>query len=210
MSTPDELFERYRGAFESGEDSDPRPYLAQLSGVDRAELEALIDAYLATGPRRPFDPETFAAFASSELGQRIGASVSERLDETWATLLPAARHAAEIPRTRLVASLAQELGVGDRAEKVGDYYHRMEQGMLPATGVSDRVLEALGRIVGVSAQRLREAGRRLAPPAPGGAAEVFARSAPAPVAAPASEASVLREMRREPERDEVDELFTGG
>ena len=63
-------------------------------------------------------------------------------------------------RAELVSRLAAELGAGDREAKVAGYYHAMEQGTLPAAGVSDRVLEALGRIVGESAAALRAAGRR--------------------------------------------------
>src|SRR5438046_2361078 len=45
--------------------------------------------------------------------------------------------------------------------KVEGYYHEMEQGLLPSAGVSSRVLEALGEIVGASAQFLREVGEPL-------------------------------------------------
>ena len=85
----------------------------------------------------------------------------------------------------------------------------MEQGLLPAAGVSDRVLEALGQIVGETAQALREAGRALRPPGEGPAAAPPPRSPAArtpsrrrpPPEAPAAE---------EGEWDEVDELFRGG
>ena len=90
------------------------------------------------------------------------------------------------------------------------YYHAMEQGLLPAQGVSERVLEALSQIVGESAEALREAGRALRPPPSTGMATsqgAFARraytetpSAPAAAAAPGGEE----------EFDEVDALFRGG
>ena len=79
-----------------------------------------------------------------------------------------------------MARLAAALGVGDRKDKVAGYYHEMEQGLLPARGVSDRVLDALGRIVGETAQSLRDAGRALAPSGEGPAAApaaAFARPA---------------------------------
>ena len=96
----------------------------------------------------------------------------------------------------------------DREDKVAGYYHQMEQGLLPAAGVSDRVLEALGRIVGETAQALREAGSALRPPSEGPAAApaaAFARRAYAE-AAPPPEAPAAQEA----EWDEVDELFRGG
>ena len=85
----------------------------------------------------------------------------------------------------------------------------MEQGLLPAAGVSDRVLEALGRIVGETAQVLRDAGRALTPSGEGPAAPAaaFARRAyvePAGTPSPGTQPSPAGEW------DEVDELFRGG
>ena len=131
---------------------------------------------------------------------------------TWPALLPRSRHRARLKRAELVARLASELGVGGREAKVASYYHAMEQGALPSAGVSDRVLEALGRIVGESAAVLRAAGS-LAPPPPPAAPAAFARRAsPAPeFAAPAAAAGGFAEAAAEPPpRDEVDQLFTGG
>ncbi len=54
------------------------------------------------------------------------------------------------------------LGVAGREQKVGDYYHRMEHGSLPASGVSKRVLVALWEIYGSSAERLEKVGQRIA------------------------------------------------
>ncbi len=199
MPTVDDLFDRYRASYRAGDSADPRPYLDQLSGTDRAELGALIDAFLAQDPGRRGTPNA--------LTHRISAAVAERLQtqETWVTVLPQARDRVQIPRSTLVKRLAQALGVQGGETKVAAYYHRMETGTLPPEGVSDRVLQALAAIVEVPAERLRAAGRRLTPPASGGAA-VFARSAAAP---PAASGDVVLEALPE-ERDEVDELFTEG
>ena len=106
----------------------------------------------------------------------------------------------------MVARLAAALGFPDREAKVARYYHAMEQGTLPADGVSDRVLEALGRIVGESAEALRAAGRTLAPPA--------APAAPPSPASPSpprrSAAAPVRTAARDDGPDEIDALFTGG
>src|SRR5205807_4553891 len=113
-------------------------------------------------------------------------------------------------RSTLVDQLAAALGVKDRQQKVAGYYHQTEQGLLPADGVSDRVLEALGQIVGETAHVLREAGRALAPPSQGPTAapavafarRAYAEAAEAPTPAVASAG--------ESEWDEVDQLFRGG
>jgi hypothetical protein len=187
--------------------ADPLPYLARAEGGDRADLEERIDSYLATAPRRPFDREDFlrspARVIAEELGRALGGASG-----TWPALLPRLRHRARLRRADVVRGLAAELGTG-QVDKVARYYHGMEQGTLPAAGVSDRVLEALGRVVGVTAERLREAGRAAGGVAPGEAgAAAFAR-----VGSPDPQ---YVEPRPEPPapapgepRDEIDEWFTG-
>ena len=201
MSTVDELFERYKAAFAAGEGNDPSPYLDQVGGGDRRELEALIDGFLARGARPSFSAEAFAAAQATPLAQRVMAS----LNETWPELLPAARDRAGILRSELVTRLAEALGVGPRRDKVERYYHQMEKGLLEPAGVSERVLTALSEIVGVSVERLRAAGRTLPPPP--SSAPTFARAASrSQMAAPPA----LRSRSAPQEWDEVDELFRGG
>jgi hypothetical protein len=195
----DELFDRYKAAFEAGEASDPQPFLEQVSGADRRELEALVDGFLARGARRRYTPEAFAAAQASPLAQRVMAGASE----TWPVLLPKARDRAGILRSDLVTGLAEALGVSGRRDKVERYYHQMEKGLLEPSGVSDRVLDALSGIVGVSKERLRAAARPVTPP-PVGAAFARVASAPAPRARRAMASPEA------PEWDEVDELFRGG
>lgn len=203
MSTVDELFDRYKAAFSAGERPDPQEFLAQLAGADRRELETLIDGYLARGARPRYTPEGFAATQASPLTQRVLAE----LGEAWPVLLPKARDRAGILRSDLVTRLAEALGVGGRRDKVERYYHQMERGLLDPAGVSDRVLAALGDIVGVSKERLRAAARVVPPPPAAGAA--FARAAPAPAPAAMPPAQALRRATAAPEWDEVDELFRG-
>lgn len=202
MSTVDELFDRYKAAFAAGEASDPQPYLDQLAGDDRRELETLIDGFLARGARPRFTPEAFAAALDAPVARRVMAS----LTDAWPVLLPRARHEAGILRGDLVTRLAEALGVGGRRDKVEHYYHQMERGLLDPAGVSDRVLDALAGIVGVSKQRLRAAASQVTPPPAAG--PTFARLASA---APAAAAPAQARSAPEPEEwDEVDELFRGG
>jgi hypothetical protein len=78
--------------------------------------------------------------------------------------------------------------------------------------VSDTVLEALGKIVGVAAESLRKAGSLPAPGPPRmDEAAVFtrmARAAPDTAAAPPSAGQAVDEATQE--WDEVDRLFRGG
>jgi hypothetical protein len=188
--------------------ADPLPYLELLTGTDRAELEALIDGYLARAPRRQFDREAFAASPARAVAEEVGRALGGASGR-WPALLPRLRHRAQLKRTEVVQRLAAELGATEgQARKVASYYHGMEQGTLPSAGVSDRVLEALARVVGATAAQLREAGRAAGdvPLAP--AAASFARvGSPDPQYVDA-EALMAAGAPPEP-RDEIDELFTG-
>ncbi|MDA0166560.1 hypothetical protein OM076_40225 [Solirubrobacter ginsenosidimutans] len=206
MTDVSRLLEEFIADDRAGGLADPAAYLARASAPDRAELEALIDGYLARAPRRAFDAAAFEASPAARVVASLAGSSG-----TWPSLLPRLRDRARLKRAELVARLAADLGVGGREAKVASYYHAMEQGTLASSGVSDRVLEALGRIVGESAAVLRAAGT-LAPPPPPAPGAAFARvAAPAPAfRAAGGEPMRARAEAAESERDEVDELFTGG
>jgi hypothetical protein len=212
MADVDRLLQEFIEEDRTAGPADPAAYLARLTGADQAELEARIDEYLAEAPRRPFDREDFmrspARGIAEELGRALGGASG-----TWPALLPRLRHRARLRRVDVVSRLADELGAGGEAQvaKVASYYHGMEQGTLPAAGVSDRVLEALARIVGVGVDRLREAGRAAGDGPPGAAAAAaFARvGSPDPRYVEPSAAPQPAEPTPAEERDEIDELFTG-
>jgi hypothetical protein len=161
-------------------------YLEKLDGTERRELAALIDGYLARRPRRSFDPEAFGDSRAHGVVSGLASSLHGNAG-VWPIVLPKLRDQAELPDRELVPRLANELGVADKEQKVARYYREMEEGLLPAEGVSDRVLEALARIVGTSPELLRRAGAPVSPEF---------RSA-----SQGQDASTW---------DEVDELFLGG
>lgn len=214
MADVERLLSEFIAADRSGEDPDPAAYLGRARGTDRSELEALIDAYLAHAPRRAFDAAAFARSPARRVSDELARSLGGR-SGLWPAVLPRLRDRARLKRADLVARLAAELGASGREAKVGAYYHAMEQGLLPGGGVSDRVLEALGMIVGESASVLREAGRALTGETGGPApdAPVFARVAqPAPGYADGEEEALTAaelSVQTAGERDFVDELFTG-
>jgi hypothetical protein len=211
MTDVERLLTEYKEAHQGGGDADPRPYLARVWGVDRELLAGLIDAYLEEAPRRPLP---------TALGESRAAPVVEEVERSlagaggmWPALLPRLRARARLRRSELVAQLAARLGAQGQQDKVGLYYHQMEQGLLPESGVSETVLEALGKIIDSSASALRKAGQMPAPGPPRtDEGAVFARATygePA-AAAPADEAELPARERRPEEWDEVDRLFRGG
>jgi hypothetical protein len=208
MAEVERLFAQYKEAHQAGE-GDPRPFIAQVSGLDREQLAALIDAYLEHAPRRELDRAGFRESPAAAVAEGVQRSLAGS-SGMWPALLPRLRAQARLRRADLVAELAARLGAQSQQQKVAAYYHEMEQGLLPSSGVSDSVLDALGKIVGWSRDALRRAGEM---PAPGGAP-----SEPAPGAV------FARTSRRDQaedgedtvgppppaEWDEVDRLFRGG
>jgi hypothetical protein len=200
MQDVNRLIAEYKEAYRAGQ-GDPRPFLERAAPADRALLAALIDAFLEDAPRRDFSEDDSAAGAVAEEVQRTLAGASG----LWPALLPRLRGRARLRRAEVVSQLAARLGAHGQQDKVGLYYHQMEQGLLPESGVSDTVLEALGRIVGYTAEALRKAGRLPAAGPPRADEEaVFARATYGEPAEPAGAAP------RPGEWDEVDRLFRGG
>jgi hypothetical protein len=208
MTKVDRLLADYIAEHRAGGEADPREYLSRASPAQRVELAALIDTYLAHAPRQRFDQTRFRGSSAERTVDELERAVAGQAG-LWPALLPRLRDRAGLKRSELVERLASALGVGGRKEKVAGYYHEMEQGRLPAQGVSDRVLEALGQLVGETAQALREAGRALTPSGqgPAAAAPAFARRA---YGEPGAAERAVASAPPPAEWDDVDELFRGG
>lgn len=211
MADARRVFERFAAADrEGGPAPDPSPYLDQVQGPERERLVALIDAHLAAAGRRPADPESPPSVAAAKLADGLERSLEIGSAGMWPSLLPRLRDRARLRRSELVDRLAAALGVRGAETQVGLYYHEMEQGLLAPDGVSDTVLVALGRIVGESAEALREAGRALGPGGVAASADApaFARTRPGSEPDPGDPAP--RAPGDSDEWDEVDRLFRGG
>ena len=213
MTNVDTLLKEYIAAHRAGDEADPRDWLMRVEGRERALLAAMIDGYLERAPAPEWDPEAFRQSGLAPLAERVDLALQGQAG-TWPAVLPSLSHKARLKRSDLVARLAAALGVPDQQEKVGSYYHEMERGLLPAEGVHDRVLEALGPILGHSAEALRAAGRAIAPGAVGdvsGAAAFARETRPDPdFAAPAVSSPPPSPAAGEDDWDEVDRLFRGG
>jgi hypothetical protein len=203
MSHVDELLSEYKEAHRAGS-GDPRPFLERAPAEDRALLAALIEGYLENAPRREFDRNEFLDSAAAPVAEGVQRSLAGA-GGLWPALLPRLRVQARVKRADLVRELAARLGAESKQDKVAGYYHQMEQGLLPADGVSDTVLDSLGKIVGVAGESLRKAGSL---PAPGPLrmddAAVFTRMTEA---LPAAGSTRVEEPAQE--WDEVDRLFRG-
>jgi hypothetical protein len=212
----DRLLKEYIAAHRAGEEADPREWLARVEGRERTLLAAMIDRYLERAPAPAWDPDAFARSGLGDLAERIDTSLQGQAG-TWPAVLPELSNKARLKRSDVVARLAAALGVPEKQEKVGSYYHEMERGLLPAEGVQDRVLEALGSILGQSAEALRAAGKALSPRVGGEPAGpvAFARAARVDPEYPVPAAAAMPPPSAAPGGaddawDEVDRLFRGG
>ncbi|HMT04412.1 MAG TPA: hypothetical protein PKD76_02580 [Solirubrobacterales bacterium] len=218
MTSVEEIFAEYVFAERDGK-GDPRPFLKRVPAGDRERLEELIDSYLASAPGRRWDP---SAFAGSE-EERLVESLSRALNGvsgTWPVVLPGLRERARIKRSELVDRLAGTLGVPGQREAVDEYYHGMEYGTLESSGVSDKVLDALGEILGSGRDALKNSGELMGDGATARGDAVFAREVPH-IAVPFEVADRDGEKAGfnspagenepdDPEREKVDRMFTGG
>ncbi|MBK5110481.1 MAG: hypothetical protein JJE10_03835 [Thermoleophilia bacterium] len=203
------IFDEYVAAFDVG-DLDPKPFLARVEGTDRRVLEELIDGFLESDLRSPeWDPVAFQASPAAAVSDAIAVSLEGRSGQ-WPEFLPHLRQEKEILREDVVAGLARELEATDEAEKqkVKDYYHDMEQGTLPESGVSDRVIGALAAIYETSAEKIRQAGRALGPRRGFEGGPVFARRLSDSDFETTLEGSAETPARRAEAPDRIDRLFT--
>ena len=158
----DRLFAAYVGEHRQGS-ADPAAYLAQVEGADRRELAALLDGYLARQPRRAFEQEAFDNSNASQLADALHRSLHGEAG-MWPVVLPRLRDRAGLSEDAVAETLADTLGVPNDRPRVASYYKAMEGGALPAEGVDNRVLAALGELFGTTAGALRAAGAPLIAP----------------------------------------------
>lgn len=226
MTDLDRLIDEFAAQFDAGEQPNPAAFLARLEPTQRKAFADRIDAYLDTAPDRAWDAAAYEQSAAKRAADRVFESIEGEAG-SWPELLPSLRTRARIQRETLTRRLAEKLGFGSDADvrRIHAYYHRMEHGQIPASGVSDQVLEALAGLVGSTRAALRSAGERVSGPGASGQVS-FARTAlPAPqfrqrsmdevsdvVADNAEVTSAFASgetKRQDAGRDELDELFLG-
>jgi hypothetical protein len=179
-----DLFAEYADAYARGDQPLALEYL-ERAGDAADELGRLLDGFLVAAPRPPADADAFAVVSAWAEGEpplvHLRASRGVRVDEVVDAIVGDAR-----------------IGVAKR-EKVKKYYQRLEQGLLDPRGVSERVWNTVHRLIGPAAETA--AAWRIQPPA---AEPAFFRGSVSTLSA----LGVAAAPAPEPERDEVDDLFT--
>jgi hypothetical protein len=132
----DVLFEEFAARHARGEHPDAREYL-ERAGESRDELARLLDGFLAAAPVQPPSEETLALFDSLLSGEPP--LLRERVRRGWR-------------RDQVVDWICDRFGIGEQREKVASYWHQLETGLLPASGISPRLGEALSERFGEALQ----------------------------------------------------------
>ena len=181
------LFDEFAVRRARGERPDVGEYL-ERAGEGADELRELLDRLLASTPPPEPDPDAVAAMQAWLAGEPPLLELRVRRG---------------LRRDDVVGSLVTRLGLDPaKREKVKRYYHRLENGLLDPSRVDRRVLDALSETLRA---RVEDLGVWRTPPLD--AAMHYVR-ADAEQAAPVFEPRAAAEA--DEERDEVDELFTGG
>lgn len=214
MSEPDQItaaFDAYVEFFRKG-DGDPTPFLNRFQGEDRRELEILVDAFLETGPKADLDPD---APPDPEV-EMITASVMERFDGATGALselVRGLRAKLGLGQVEVVRELAIALKASPAEhEKIDGYYHDLEWGTLPSSGISTKVFDSLARILKTNSVVLQEAATELGPGRTSSAGTAFARTVVEIEFAQESPAMDVPSgnFRASDPPDRIDQLFTGG
>jgi hypothetical protein len=189
------LFDEFAARHARGEHPDALDYL-ERAGEGRDELALLLDGYLAAAPVQLPSEETLATFAELVPGDH----------ETPPML--AVRIRMRLRRADVVRQLRVGLGLDASTEdKVSRYYHELETGLLDPRGVSSRVWHCLATVLGTGIRSLMVSPHE---PPPALMAAYYRRSDLKVAAEPALEARLdMLSTPEQPERDEVDMLFTG-
>ena len=191
MSLRDQVLSDFIDAWNAGRRPRAADHLRRVEpGPERDALAAELALWLEIAP----PPRTLDRDA-----------VRRELSAGWPEALPRLRARAGYDVPALAGRLVDDLGLGGGADRAAAYLGEMEAGTRGPDKVSRRLLDALGRLLGVTAEALADLGGAPRRPAPlfrdadGGGAELAHR-----LAALARAASIR------PPRDELDRLFDGG
>ena len=202
------LLSQFIDAWNRGERPDADDYVSRARDDEKPALADQLNLFLQYAPTPEYGEAARAEIRAEPAAQRI-ASALEGEAGLWPVLLPTLRERARLRRDQIVAQLTEMLDLEGGEKKVRRYLHEMEVGSLDPRGVSQRVLDALGAILGVSGDDLARAGdfETLGGGPPPAAAYYRARlevDALSEMATPAASRGI------EAEPDQIDRLFTGG
>lgn len=212
MTNVAHILGEFIAAWNAGQRPRLAAYLERVPPAERDDLADQIETFLMLAAEPEYTAEAWAEM-TSDPAVRAAAEAAFAEAEPWPSLLPRLRERAGVTWSYVAERLAQRFDFAGREEKATRYLEDMESGQLEPRRVSRRLLDALGELLGASAETLRDVGLlggAMRPATAGGTLfraegdagewlgediEVLSRAAMAPAPAPL---------------DEVDRLFVGG
>jgi transcriptional regulator with XRE-family HTH domain len=185
-------------------------YLERVAEADRRTLAGELEDWLAVAPTPRYDRAARAAIRAERAFDQALSAVEGQAG-LWPELLPRLRHDAGLGLRELAGRITVAFGLKGDEDRAERYLQRMEQGRLDASRVSRRLLDTLGRALGVPAGDLVAAG--LARPAPATASGALFRAERDAAAGFEDELEALSLAAlapAPPEMDELERLFLGG
>jgi hypothetical protein len=143
MTNADRLLGEFIDAWNAGARPDPDAFTRRAEGVDRAGLEAGIEAFLAVAPLPRYDAATLAALRA-EPAVRAMARAAAADATAMPTLLARLRARARASLDDVARALGRAFGwdaAGERRAR--GYLEALEAGRLDPSGVSRRLTVAL-------------------------------------------------------------------
>jgi hypothetical protein len=210
MSTSrDRLFSEFIDAWNRAERPHVEDYLARASPGDRDELARRIEDWLLVAPTPEYGDDGLAAIRAEPAFAGALAEIEAR-PGAWPEVLPRLRERAGLRIRDLAARVTGAFGLSGQEDRAERYLERMERGELDATRVSRRLLELLGRTLGVSGTDLVRAGGLRHAAAPGQAMFRAQLDATTGFDEDLEALSQAAMTPAPPPMDELDRLFVGG
>jgi transcriptional regulator with XRE-family HTH domain len=201
----DKLYSDFIDAWNAGERPRVADYLDRADPAERDDLAERLEDWLLMAPTPDYTPQALAEIRAEPAFAAAMAEIDA--EGPWPEALPRLRERAGLKLRDLAARITSTFGLSGQEDRAAAYLERMERGELDATGVSRRLLDALGDALGVTGEAL--GGMRPAA-APGSA---LFRAEAEPAASVEEDLEVLARAAMAPARqpmDELDRLFLGG
>jgi hypothetical protein len=122
--------------------------ILERAGEDRQQVLDMVELALALrGPAAPSEAVVREIADSPMFDER-----------SWPEILEPARHALGLKRPELIDRLAARLGIADAPgrARLGERYHELEAGLIPARGAAPALVAALGDLLGGIADTLAQ------------------------------------------------------
>jgi len=211
----EQLLSEFIDAWTAGRRPEVDDYLARASVNEQAELASALSSFLRLAPTPAYSDAAMSAIRLEPIVAEASAGVEDSAG-ILPGLLQRLRSKAELDAATLAGAVVAELELpADRVEKTASYLGRLESGELEPARVSQRVFDALARVLRVPRAQLEGAadiGGWGARPAMAAGGPLF-RAEDDAAAAVSGHLDVLAdalEASGGAARDEVDELFLGG